>query len=78
MRVVNFVVFCYEIRARGRLSTVDLLILSGLDQLLFILKTLFTFYKTSVPNEGVNRTETSLSFSVLWSKFCLSRMSTLK
>jgi hypothetical protein len=36
---------------RGRLSTVDLLTLTGLDQL----QTLLTFfYKTSYPNEEVN------------------------
>ncbi len=29
---------------RGRLSTIDLLVLSGLDQLLFMLKILFTFF----------------------------------
>jgi hypothetical protein len=34
----------------GRLSTVDLLALTSLDQLIFILKMLFTFFKTSYLN----------------------------
>ncbi len=38
---------------RGRLSTIDL-------QLLLILKTSFFFYKTSYPNEEVNRTSLPL------------------
>ncbi len=38
-----------------RLSTVDLLVLTSLDQLVFILKILFSFfYKTSYLNEEVN------------------------
>jgi len=48
----------------GRLSTVDLLVLTSLNLLLFILKILFTFfYKTSLKEE-VNGTELSRSFSV--------------
>jgi hypothetical protein len=44
----------------GRLSTVDLLVLTSLDQLLFILKIVFTFfYKTSYLNEEVNGIEPS-------------------
>jgi len=47
---------------RGRLSTVDLRVLASLDQLLFILKILFTFfYKTTYPNEKVNCTKLSLT-----------------
>ncbi len=47
---------------RGRLSTVDLLVLTCLDQLLFILKILFN--KTSYLYEEVNRTEPSPSVSI--------------
>ncbi len=50
--------------SRGKLSTAHLLVLTSFDQSLFILKILFTFYKTSYLNEGVNRTELSPSFSV--------------
>jgi hypothetical protein len=49
------------------LGTVDLLVLTNLEHLIFILKTLFTFfYKTRYLNEEVNRTEPSPSVSVLW------------
>jgi hypothetical protein len=44
---------------RGRLSTVDLLVLTSLDQLLLILQTFFLFYKTSYLIEEVNHTEPS-------------------
>ncbi len=44
---------------RGRFSTIDLLLLTSLDQLLLKLKTLFTFL-TGYPNEEVNSTEPSL------------------
>ncbi len=50
----------------GRLSTVDLLVLTNLDQLLLILQTLFNFYTTTHLNEEVNRTEFFLSVSVPW------------
>jgi hypothetical protein len=40
----------------GRLNTVDLHVLTSLDQLLLTLKTLFTFYKTSYLNEEGNYT----------------------
>jgi hypothetical protein len=50
---------------RGGLSTVDLRVLASLDQLLFIMKILFTFfYKTTYPNEKVNCTELSLTVSI--------------
>ena len=49
-----------------RLSAVDLLVLTSLDQLLLILANAF-FYKTSCLNEEVNRTEPSPSVSVPWS-----------
>jgi hypothetical protein len=49
---------------RGRLSTVVLLVQSSLDELLLILPTLFTRYKTSYLNEEVNRTKPSPSVSV--------------
>jgi hypothetical protein len=35
-----------EVLLKGRLSTVDLLVLTSLDQLLFILKILFAFLET--------------------------------
>jgi hypothetical protein len=49
------------------LTTVDLLVLTSLDQLLFILKILFTlflFYKPGYLNEEVNCTEPSPSVSL--------------
>jgi hypothetical protein len=50
------------------LSTIDLLVLNSLEQLLVILQTLFTFYyKTSYLNEEVSRAEPSPSVSVPWS-----------
>jgi hypothetical protein len=50
---------------RGCLSTVDLLVLTSLDQLLVILQTTFTFFsKTRYLNKEVNRTEPSPSVSV--------------
>jgi hypothetical protein len=48
----------------GRLSTVDLLVISGSDQLLLLMQALFTFNKTNCLNQEVNRTEPSPSFSV--------------
>ncbi len=44
-----------ETLLKGRLSTVDLLVLNSLDKLLIILKKLFTF-KTSYPHEEVSCT----------------------
>jgi len=49
---------------RGMLSTIDLLALTSLYQLLLILKKLLTFKKTSYLNEEVNRTEPSPPGSV--------------
>jgi hypothetical protein len=46
------------------LSTVDLLVLTSLYQLLFILQTIFTFYETSYLNVEINYSEHSLSISV--------------
>ncbi len=44
----------------GKLSTADLLVLTSLEQLLLMLKTVFTlFYQKSYPIEEVNRTEPS-------------------
>jgi hypothetical protein len=48
------------------LSTVDLLVLTSLDQVHFILPTLCPFYKTSYLNEEVNCTEHSPSVRVPW------------
>ncbi len=44
---------------RGRLNTVDLLVLTSLEHLLLIVKILLSFYKTSYHNEEVNCTEPS-------------------
>ncbi len=44
-----------------RLSTTDLLVLTSLDDLLLILKTLVTFYEMSYVYEEVNCTEPSPS-----------------
>ncbi len=51
-------------KLRGRLSTVDLLVLTSLVQHLFILKVLRTFYKTTYLNEEVNCTEPPPSVSI--------------
>jgi hypothetical protein len=49
------------------ISTVDLLVLTSLDHLLFIVKLyFFLFYKTTYLNEEVNRTEPSPSVRVPW------------
>jgi hypothetical protein len=48
----------------GRLSTVDLLVLTSLDQLLYYLP----FYKTNNLNEEVNCTEPSSSVSIPWTR----------
>jgi hypothetical protein len=46
---------------RGRLSTVDLLVLTNVDQQSFVLKMSFTFfYKTSYLNKEVNCTALTL------------------
>jgi hypothetical protein len=49
----------------GRVSTVDLLIITRLDQHLFMLKT-NPFCKTTYLNEEVNGTEPSPSFGIPW------------
>ncbi len=49
---------------RGRLSTVDLLLLTGLDRLLFLVKMVYLHYKTSYFNEEVTCTEPSSLVSV--------------
>jgi hypothetical protein len=52
---------------RGRISTVDLLVLTYLDQLLLILKVyIYFFYKTSNINEEVDCTEPSLTVRISW------------
>ncbi len=57
--------FSRETLLKGRHSTVDLLALTRLDQLLWMKRTLFNFYyKTRYVNEEVNRTEPSLSGSI--------------
>ncbi len=55
---------------RGRLSTVDLLVITSLDQLLLIMQTLCTLVRNKPPNEEVNRTEppTSVSVPCFWPK----------
>ncbi len=52
---------CRETLLAGRISTDDLLVLTSSDQLLFILKLYFSFYKTNYLNEEVNRIERSPS-----------------
>ncbi len=51
----------------GRLSTVDLLVLTSLDQLIYILKIIFTFYKRINLSKEVNRTYPYPSDSAPWS-----------
>ena len=48
----------------GRLSAIDLLVLTSLEELLLILQTLFTFYETSYLNEEVNYAEPFPTVSV--------------
>jgi hypothetical protein len=71
--------FCLRVAARvltrsltdgGRLSTVDLLVLTSLDQLLLIVDIIYLLYKTSYFNEEVNCTEPSPSVSIPWSLIC--------
>ncbi len=50
---------------RGRLSTVDLLVLISLDQLLFIIKMLIAFLRYML--EEANSTDPSRSVSIPWS-----------
>jgi hypothetical protein len=49
---------------KGRLNTINLLVLTSLDPLPLLMKTLFTLYKTSYFNEEVNRTEPFPSVSI--------------
>jgi hypothetical protein len=49
---------------RGKLSTVDLLVLTSLDQLILILPTSYTFFKTSYLNEEAYCTKPFNSVSV--------------
>jgi len=51
---------------RARLSTVDLLVLTSINQLLFTMKILFTFYKTSYLNKEANCSEPFPSVSIPW------------
>jgi hypothetical protein len=51
---------------QGRLSIVDLLVLTSFYQVILTTQMLFTFYKTSYLNKEVNRTEPSPSVSVPW------------
>ncbi len=50
----------------GRLSTVDLLVLTRLDVLILILQTLYNSFKTRYSNAEVKCTEPSLSVSIPW------------
>jgi hypothetical protein len=51
----------------GWFSTVDLLVLTSSEQLLFVLKLHFSFFaKQPMPNEEVNCTEPFLSVRVPW------------
>jgi hypothetical protein len=51
---------------RGRLSTVDFLVLTSIDELLLIMKRYLLFYRTGKLNEEVNRTEPSPSVMLPW------------
>ncbi len=52
---------------KGRISTVDLLLLTSSDRLLTILNLYFSiFYRTTFLNKEVNRTEPSPSVRVSW------------
>jgi hypothetical protein len=55
---------CREALLKGRLSKVDLLVLTGLNQLLFINKHYLLFTKTNYLIEEVNCNERSPSVSV--------------
>ncbi len=48
-----------EALLKGRISTVDLHVLTGLDHLLFKLNLVYLFYKITHLNEEVNRTDPS-------------------
>ncbi len=61
-----------EVLLRGRLSTVDLLVPTSLDQLLFILKILLTVLQSYL-NEEVNRTEPSPSVRIPGQTLALER-----
>ncbi len=49
-----------ELLLKGKISTVDLLVLTSLDMLILYLKYYLPFFKTSYLNEEVNCTEPSL------------------
>jgi hypothetical protein len=55
-----------KLTERGRVRTVDLLVLTSLDQLIYIIKILFTFFKTSYLGEEVNCTEPRPFSWCLW------------
>jgi hypothetical protein len=55
---------CMEPLLRGRLSTIDLLVLTSLDQHFLILQEFLLFYKTTYLNVDVHHTEPSASVSV--------------
>jgi hypothetical protein len=55
---------------KGRLSTVELHVLTSTDQLLLIVQTLFTILQNK--EEEVNRTEPSPSVSVPWLQFSVA------
>jgi hypothetical protein len=56
-----------EVLLKGRVSTVHLLVLTSLDQLIFILKILLAYFtKTSYLNEEVNCIEPSPLVSIPW------------
>jgi hypothetical protein len=54
------------------ISAVDLLVSTGLDQLLYNLKLFFPFYKTTYLNEEVNRTDPSPSIRLPWNVYTLA------
>jgi hypothetical protein len=60
-----------EFLPKGRLSEVDLLVLTNLDQLLFILKMLFTFFYKTLRRKS---TLLSLSLGYLLTLTCLDEL----
>jgi hypothetical protein len=56
---------------RGRISTVDLLVVTCSDQLLLILENIFIFHKTSYLNGEVNRTDPFPPVQLTWFKLLI-------
>jgi hypothetical protein len=63
-KFMNTLCLCREALRRGRISMVDLLVITSSDKLFFILK--LYFYKTACLNEKVKCTEPSPSVRIPW------------